>query len=90
MLKIFATWCMVLPGDPSTIDIHSDDYVKQHFYGVPLKKFLRAIKTAKTAATILKKHLDFVNDGEGHPEEGKLPVCLRYSASPAHPTMWQT
>ena len=48
MKHIFATGCMVIPGRPSTIDIHSDNHVKQHFYGGPLKKFLRALKEAKT------------------------------------------
>ena len=79
---IFATGCMVLPSNFSAIDPHSSEHARKYFYGGPLKKFLRALKKTKTKATELMNHLDAINDGDGHPEQGKLSVWLRYLASP--------
>ena len=69
---IFATGCMVLPSNFSAIDPHSSEHARKYFYGGPLKKFLRALKKTKTKATELMNHLDAINDGDGHPEQGKL------------------
>ena len=82
---IFASGCMVLPNDHSIIDPQSYDHAKKYFLGVPLKKFLRALKKTKTKTTELMHHLEALNHGDGHPEQGKIAVWTRYHSSPAHP-----
>ena len=81
MKHLFAAGCMVLPGIPTIVDSHSHDYVRRYFSGASLKKFLRALRTAKTAASTLIKHMDHINNGDGDPEQGKLSTWLRYSAT---------
>ena len=82
---IFASGCMVLPTDFSVIDPHSSEHAKKYFLGGPLKQFLRALKKTKTKTTELMHHLEALNQGDGDPEQGKLAIWTRYSASPAHP-----
>ena len=81
---LFAVGCMVTPGNPTTVDSHSHDYVRRHFSGAPLKKFLRALRTAKAAASDLIKHMDLISNGDGDPEQGKLSTWLRQSATQSH------
>ena len=81
---IFASGGMVRQNDPSLIDPLSYKHAKKYFLGVPLKKFLRALRKTKTKVTELMHHLEALS-GDGHPEQGKLAVWTRYRSSPAHP-----
>ena len=85
MKHLFAAGCMVIPGSPGEVDPHSNTYVRKHFYCSTLKKNLRALRTAKTAAAVLIKHMEYINNGDGDPEQGRLPVWLQYSANQSHP-----
>ena len=81
---IFASGCMVRQNDHSLVDPLSYNHAKKYFLGVPLKKFLRALRKTKTKVTELMHHLEALS-GDGHPEQGKLAVWTRYRSSPAHP-----
>ena len=82
MVKLHATGCMASVFDSITIDQHSKSYSETKWGGAPVEEFLRALRTSKIAADLLMQHIDYMHDGDGDPEEGKLPVWLRYSASP--------
>ena len=85
MVKLHAAGTMASIIDGITIDQHSKKFSDTIWGGAPVEEFLGALRTTKIAADLLMQHIVYLNDGDGHPEEGKLPVWLRYSLSYTSP-----
>ena len=84
MILIFASGCMVRRDDFSQVDPLSHEHASKYFLGVPMKRYLRALRKTKTKISEVLHHLEALSGVDGNPELGKLAVWTNYHSSPLH------
>ena len=80
---VFATGCMVQKYDLTQVDPLSQAHASKHFLGSPVKKYLRALRSAKTRTMEAMHHLEALCGFDGNPEFGQLAIWTKFRASPA-------
>ncbi len=74
---------MVQKYDLAQVDPLSQAHASKHFLGSPVKKYLRALRSAKTRTMEAMHHLEALCGFDGSPEFGQLAIWTKFRASPA-------